>query len=153
MAQNLVDIAPQPREVETHKYGKLNVYGLSMAGIAHIIKNHPDIFKVMDGAGKVQMDFNAVIALGEDVVADFLAAGLGSPGDHKAVEMCKNMNPEDAMTIGTAILEETFPGGATNFIQKIAAKFKDANLTDQASKLKLKLQENSDQDQQIKAAS
>lgn len=146
MAQNLADIAPQPLEVETHKYGKVNVYGLSMAGIAHIIKNHPDIFKIMDGAGNMKMDFNAIIDLGEDVVADFLAYGL--TGDYKNsdelqkhIKICKTMNPEDAMTIGTAILEETFPGGATNFIQKMAAKMKEANLSDQVSKLQQKAQE------------
>lgn len=145
MAQNLADIAPQPREVPTHKYGKVNVYGLSMAGIAHIVKNHPDIFKIMDGAGNLKMDFNAIIDLGEDVVADFLAYGLtGEYRDaeklHKTVAMCRDMNPEDAMTIGTAILEETFPGGATNFIQKMVAKMKEANLTDQVSKLQEKAQ-------------
>ena len=128
MAKNLLDVAVVPFEAKTHKYGTLKVYGLSIQGIAHIIKNHPDLFEVFDGAGSLNMEFKDIMVLGVDVCAEFLAAGLGYAGEEKAVQMCKDMNAEDAMTVGTAIFNESFPGGATNFFERVAEVAKSTNL-------------------------
>lgn len=118
----ILDTAPVPKVVKTHKYGDLDVTGLSFSGIVHIVKNHPEIFAFFDGAGQeaiANMDIQALMDLGEDVVVQFLAAGLGFPGNPEVIEKCKGMNTPDMWTISRAILEESFPGGAVNFFKTV----------------------------------
>ena len=123
---NLLDIAVSLRHIKTQRYGEVAIHGLSIEGIAHLIKNHPELVEIFDDGGK---DFTAdyIITLGVDVLANFLAAGLGYPGNPEAVERCKDMNAEDAFNIGQAILEESFPGGAKSFFEKVAQAARHAS--------------------------
>jgi len=129
---DLLDIAPTPRVVKTARGDELNVYGISVEGLAQIIKKHPHIFQAFDDSGKAKIGIEQIIEMGIDVLADFLACGLGyserEPNYKQAFEICKKMNPEDAWTLGHAILEESFPGGAENFFVRVTEAAKSANI-------------------------
>jgi len=125
---DILDIAPVIREVETHNLGTLTVTGLSISGIVSLIKSHPAILEVFDSESDAELDIDKIILLGEDVVAAFLAAGLGHPGEEKAIAKCKLINIDDSWKIAEAILDESFPGGAINFFERVAKAFKEMDL-------------------------
>jgi len=71
-----------------------------------------------------------VMALGLDVTASFLAAGLGYPGDEDVIEKCRKMGPEDAWNVGEAIFKASFPkSGPQNFFQKVMAAIPEIEIT------------------------
>lgn len=115
---NILDAAPVVRTVKTHRYGTLEVTGLTIEGLVYIVKAHPKLLEMFKGE-KLSLDFQAILDLGLEVVASFLAAGLGHPGNEKALAKCRSLNAEDAWSLGTAIVEESFPGGATNFFERM----------------------------------
>ena len=126
---DLMDVAPVAREVTTHKYGKLSVYGLSFEGIISLLKNNPKLLElVQQSQSGISITPIMIMGLGEDIVAAFVATGLGYPGEQKALDICKKMNPDDMLTIITAILEETIPGGIENFSERIGRIAKSINL-------------------------
>lgn len=136
-----LDVVPEPRRVKTHKYGEVEVTGLTISGIAFLLKRHPELFSLFkEGQKTGNFDMQKVIDLGLEVVADFLASGLGYPGDEEAVKRCRDMNPDDTWTIGEAIIEESFPGGAANFFEKVAKAAQEKNLI-QASRVQQVKQE------------
>lgn len=117
---SILDVAPVVRSVKTAKYGDLEVNGLSLEGIVSLAKEHPaliDIFKAED----TKMTLDQILSLGMEIVASFLAAGLGYPGNKPAKDKCRKMNAQDAFDIGQAIIEESFPGGAESFFEKVTA--------------------------------
>jgi len=141
MSVNILDVAPNPRIVATHKYGDLEVTGLSIGGIVHLIKSHPELFKMFNTDGEQVMDLENMMDLGEEIVASFLAAGLGHPGNKEVIETCKAMNPEDSWEVAQAIIEESFPGGATNFFKRVTEAAKKANVIQVSKDLKESLKE------------
>ena len=114
---SLLDIAPSKRTVSV-SFGELDVPGISILAMVTILKKHPQLLELLQ-KGEMDIDLNVILDLGADVAASFLAAGLGYPGDDEAEARCKNFKPEDALDIGQAILEETFPKGAKSFLEKI----------------------------------
>lgn len=153
MAKNLLDVAIAPREVKTHKYETLKVYGLSIEGIAIIVKNRPELFEMFKNRASEKIDFSTIVGLGADICADFLAAGLGYPGDEKAIAMCRKMNAEDQSTIGVAIFEESFPGGAVNFFERVVGAAKSINLVQASAKLeKVMDQDQNENKKEVKVA-
>lgn len=116
-------------------FGELNVPGLSINAIISIIKRHPEIIKIIQEE-KADVDFQKILDLGLDVVASFLAAGLGYPGDEKAEERCKNFKPDDAFDIGVAILDESFPNGVKSFLDKTSTLMTSAKVQVQTTSVK-----------------
>lgn len=126
-------VAVAPRKVKTQKYGELDVTGISVVGLASLIKSHPELIELFkkgaqEGRESMMVDMNAIIDLGADFSASFLAAGLGHPGNEDAIQRCKGMNPVDLWALGEAIIEETFPGGAKNFFTKVGEAAQKANI-------------------------
>lgn len=120
---SLKEIVPSYKTVKT-SFGEVSVTGLGLDGIAHLLKNHPQIADMIQKGGIVigqdGFSFAQVVDLGLDVVSSFLAAGLGYPGDEDAISKCRKFTPEDAWNLGEAILKESFPSGPSSFFQKIA---------------------------------
>lgn len=118
---DLLEIEPSSRQVAVQGFGgkEVDVKGLSLTGIAHLIKSHPKLVTLFRGGGLDLSDLDAVIDLGTDFTADFLAAGLGYIGNEKARDMCKQLPAEDVYNIGEAILLMSFPTGPSAFFQKI----------------------------------
>ena len=116
---NILDVAPVIRTVKTHRYGDLEVTGLSIEGLVVLIKAHPQLLDLFKG-DSLQLELQKILDLGLEVAASFMAAGLGHPGNLEVMTKCKMMNAEDVWTIGQAVMEESFPGGATNFFERMA---------------------------------
>lgn len=118
---DLLEIEPTSQQVAVHGLGGklLDVKGLSLSGLAFLVKSHPELVKLFKGGGLDLSDLDAVIDLGTDFCADFLAAGLGYAGDEKARAMCKELPAEDVYNIGEAILSMSFPTGPTAFFLKV----------------------------------
>lgn len=118
---DLLEITPSTRTVKTVRLGEVDVPGLSVGGIAFLIKRHPELLELIQGDGLEKNDMESLIDLGESVLTSFLAAGLGHPGDENAEKICSQLNPEDTWAIGQAVIEESFPGGAQSFFNKVVA--------------------------------
>lgn len=114
---NILDVVAINKKVKTQKYDELEVTGLSLEGIVYLVKSHPELVDIFKGG--VDINMSQILDLGLDVVTSFLAAGLGHPGNPSVLEKCRAMNAEDALAVGTAIMEESFPGGAANFFNRI----------------------------------
>lgn len=122
---DLLEIEPSFEQIVVQGLGgqKVNVKGLSLTGIGYLIKSHPDLVKLFRGGGLDLSDLDAIINLGTDFTADFLAAGLGYVGDEKAKEKCKDLPAEDIYNIGEAIVRMSFPSGPAAFFQKVQTAF------------------------------
>ena len=118
---DLLEITPSARTVKTARLGEVDVPGLSVWGLAFLVKRHPELLDLIQGDGLKNSDMNTVIDLGINVLTSFLAAGLGHPGDEAAEKACKNLGPDDVWNIGHAIIEESFPDGAQSFFNKVVA--------------------------------
>lgn len=116
---DLLEITPSARTVKTARLGEVDVPGLSVGGIAFLIKRHPELLDLIQGGGLEKSDMSTLIDLGVDVLASLLAAGLGHPGDEEAEKICKDLGPDDVWNLGHAIIEESFPDGAQGFFNKV----------------------------------
>lgn len=125
----LLDIAPSNKSVET-SFGKVDVPGLTLNALVHVVKRHPKLFDLIQGK-TMELAFTEVADLGLDVAASVLAAGLGYPGDEAAEKRCKELKPEDALDLGQAILEESFPNGSKSFFDKVSKAMEKVNLKTQ----------------------
>lgn len=135
---NLLDITPSTKKVKTARLGEVDVPGLSVGGIAFLIKRHPELLELIQGGGLESADMNKLIDLGESVLNCFLVAGLGYPGDEKAEKLCGTLPPDDVWEIGHAIIEESFPNGAQSFFNKVVAavnQFASVQKTESGSEL------------------
>lgn len=124
---NILDVSPVNRIVKTHRYGDLEITGLSIEGLVVLMKTHPEIIDMFKGTA-VQLDLQKVLNLGLEVASGFLAAGLGAPGNPEVIQKCKGMNAEDVWDVGEAIIEESFPGGAANFFERVTGMLNKGNL-------------------------
>jgi hypothetical protein len=122
MAKNLLDITQSFKTVQTRQLGEVNVPGLSLQGISFLLKRHPVIIKMLSNQ-EIKLDANAALDLGLDVVASIIAAGLGYPNDETAEAKVKELNPEDAFKILEAVFNESFPGGVTDFLERMNGAF------------------------------
>lgn len=123
---NLLDIAPSNATVDV-SFGTLEVPGISITGLVTILKRHPQLIELFQ-KGEMDIDLNVILDMGDSVAASFFAAGLGYPGDEKAEARCRTFNPDDALDIGTKILEATFPKGPKSFLEKITKAMSSINL-------------------------
>ncbi len=136
MSSDFLDIALTKRVVKTQKYGDLNVYGLSVEGLAELWQSNPELMKLFNSnEEKIIVSAATIKDLGVSVFASFIAAGLGYSGDEEAIARCKKMNPVDAVLIAEAVLEETFPGGAANFFKGVAGKIGEAGLSEMVKEI------------------
>ena len=113
---SILDLAPSTKVVKA-SFGDVDVPGISITGIACILRDHPQLIGLLEHEG--DLNLSDLIALGADVSASFFAAGLGFPGNTDVIEKCKHFNPDDAIDIGLAILEVSFPNGPKSFLDKV----------------------------------
>lgn len=131
---SILEVTASTRKVKTHKYGEVEVHGLSIEGIVYLLRDHPELMALFKDEGKTDLAIEQIMSLGIEVGASFLAAGLGFPGNQDAIAKCKAMNAEDALEIGTAVLAESFPGGAMDFFQKVTLLANQAQLSAKVTK-------------------
>jgi hypothetical protein len=63
----------------------------------------------------------AIIALGPDVTAAFIAAGTGAAGDEAAEAVARDMPIGDKVELLAAILEMSLPRGSVPFVEACVA--------------------------------
>src|SRR3990172_3753025 len=125
----LLDIAPSNKVVEA-SFGNVDVPGLTLNALVSIVKRHPQLIELFQGKN-MELGMDEILDLGLDVAASFLAAGLGYAGNEEAEKRCKEFKPEDALDIGQAILDESFPKGSKSFFDKVSKAMEKINLKTQ----------------------
>jgi hypothetical protein len=126
---NILEAAPSSRSVKTKKWGDLDVNGISLEGVVSLLRDHPELIDLFKGS-KTEFTFKDILDKGLDLVSAVCAAGLGCPGNKEAIERCKQLSPQDLMDVGQAIMEESFPAGVANFIQRLTGLLNMEGLAD-----------------------
>lgn len=111
----LLDIAPAVEAVEI-RGNAVDVYGVSVKGIAYLLQRFPELRMMMSGKS---VDPEALLAVGGDAVAAIIAAGTGYPGDKQAEEIAGKLALDEQADLLAAIVKLTMPGGIGPFVQKL----------------------------------
>jgi hypothetical protein len=119
---SFLEVVPNVAQVELASIkGKVDVPGISIEGLARLFMDNPDVANVFTGGGFDPDKVEDLAALGSKFISEFLAAGLGYPGNEDAIEKCKMLPPGDVWELGETIINVSFPGGAKNFLEKVTA--------------------------------
>lgn len=113
----LTDLAPSSRTVLVR--GKsIDVPGIGAEGIASLITRFGDKTIVLAKALGGDSTAADLASLGPTMLAAFIAAGTGSPGDEAAEAMARGLGLQAQLDLVTAILQETMPGGTGPFADR-----------------------------------
>lgn len=114
----LIDISPVVNTVPVGEQ-EVEVYGVSIAGIAALFIRFPDIRRIM--AGKVDdLDpWSLAQEFGPDVIAAVIAAGTGAPGSREAEEVAAGLGTETQIAFLDMIYHLTVPGGLKPFLKRL----------------------------------
>lgn len=112
----LVDIAPAAKKVDCGGVS-VEVYGVSVRGIASLLSRFPELRKLMTGA---EVDPQTLVSMAPDAVASIIAAGVGKPGDQETEAIADRMPVGMQTDLLTAILSLTMPRGLGPFVEKLA---------------------------------
>lgn len=117
------DIAPSKAQLELGSVPgkKFDVPGINVEGLALLLISNPEAAAIFEGAGGDFSNPAGLVTLGAKFLSEFIAAGLGYPGDEKAIEVAKALPPGDALKAVEAIAEVSFPDGLADFLGKIRA--------------------------------
>jgi hypothetical protein len=113
----LVDIAPATETV-TIRGTAIEVYGVSAAGVAHLLARFPALRQLMSG---VEASADDLMALAGEAVAPVIAAGTGAPGDADAEAAAGRLSIDEQADLLSAIFRLTFPQGVGPFVEKLGA--------------------------------
>lgn len=115
---SLLDIGPLSKQVDVG--GKvLEVYGISVKGIAILFQRFPEARGWFTGVGgnvKVQ----ELVKEAPDAIAAVIAAGCGFPGNKEAEEVAAKLPIEAQLDVLQAIAGLTFKNGFGPFAERIA---------------------------------
>lgn len=100
---------------------EIDVPGISIEGLARLFMANPEVADLFQGKGFDPDKVEDLIGLGSKVINEFLAAGLGYPGNEDVIEKVGKLPPGDVWDLGEAILKVSFPGGAKNFLERVTA--------------------------------
>jgi hypothetical protein len=125
----LLDVAPSTEFVMV-RGTKVAIPGVSVSGIAHLIRRFPEVRKMFGGATKPGTDetefaftgdVDQILALAPDVVAAVIACGCGNVGDPQAEAIAAGMSADEQLRIIEKIVAVTMPGGARPFVERLTA--------------------------------
>ncbi len=133
---DILDIAPVMTKVK-YRGEELSVPGLSIEGIVHLLVRYPEVSSIFQGK-KMDTEMSDILKLGINFVADFLAAGLGHTDDEKVIKICRAMKPEEVFDIGEAIIKDSFPGGAANFMVRVQTAMSSIGIQESAELQRMK---------------
>lgn len=105
---------------ESVKIGEqaIDVYGVSLAGIAHLIHRFPELRAIIEGEPE-KLTPDAVYGAAPNAVAAIIACGCGLIGDEKAEGIAANLPLETQYELLAAIGRATMPGGVGPFVDKL----------------------------------
>lgn len=113
----LIDIAPNIETIGVQG-APVAVHGISAKGVAYLLGRFPELRKLMDG---LEVETEALMAMGGDAVAAIISAGCGYPGDEKAEAVAGRLSLDAQADLLTAILRLTLPSGIGPFVEKLTA--------------------------------
>jgi len=105
----LLDIAPLVEEFDI-RGTKIDVGGISAAGVANLLSRFPDLGQLVTGRSN-NVDPDRLFSLGGDVVQAVIAAGCGSPGDKGAEEAAGKLSVGEQADLLGIILRISLPNG------------------------------------------
>lgn len=111
----LADLSGAAETVEVRGQ-MVDVYGVSAKGAGHLLAKYPELRKLFSG---VDVDTDVLMELGGDIVAAVIAAGTGSPGDHKTEEMACKLSISEQADLLEAVLRLTLPQGIGPFVARL----------------------------------
>lgn len=113
----LLDIAPAVETVEI-RGTKVEVYGVSVKGIAYLLQRFPELRAMLSGR---EVNADRLIEIGGDAVAAIIAAGTGYPGNEQAEAVAGSLSLDEQADLLAAIVKLTMPGGVGPFVEKLSA--------------------------------
>lgn len=113
----LLDIAPAVETVEI-RGTKVEVYGVSVKGIAYLLQRFPELRAMLSGR---EVSADRLIEIGGDAVAAIIAAGTGYPGNEQAEAVAGSLSLDEQADLLAAIVKLTMPGGVGPFVEKLSA--------------------------------
>jgi hypothetical protein len=114
---DFLSINPAPDTV-TIGGKKIDVHGLSMEGLGHLIPRFPDLLPrlqermVKDGG----LRLIAIMEVAGPAIGPILAAGLGHPGDEEAEKRAAVWSATEQLMVLTKIWDKTMPDGLAPFV-------------------------------------
>jgi hypothetical protein len=112
----LVDIAPAVEKIDCGGVS-VEVYGVSVRGVASLLARFPDLRKLMSG---LEVEPDSLVSMAPDAVAAIIAAGVGKPGDPETEAIADRMPVDVQADLLSAILRLTMPRGLGPFADKLA---------------------------------
>ncbi|MBX9757208.1 MAG: hypothetical protein K2Y29_00415 [Beijerinckiaceae bacterium] len=113
----LTDIAPTVRFVTVGAL-RIEVYGISVRGFAHLLGRFPELRKLMSG---VQPDPAALMDMFPDAIAAIIAAGTGKPGDPAAEAVADGLPVETQLDFLAEIIPLSMPSGIVPFGERLTS--------------------------------
>jgi hypothetical protein len=118
---SLVDIGPLSEEVP-YRGQKVPVTGLPAIGIFELLKDIPQLRKLMAERSLTNDDMMAVVQQVPHAVAVIIVMGMGnSADDKKEMAMAMKMTAGEQALFLSAIMRMTFPQGVTSFVESLTA--------------------------------
>lgn len=93
---------------------EVSVKGLSISNISSLLSDYPTLLEAM--SGKSGADMAATIALIPDAAASILSMTCRDDMDEEDIS---NLSINDSLDLIVGVIEATFPGGLSPFLQKI----------------------------------
>ncbi len=116
----LRDIAPISERVKIRDF-ELELHGIDIGGIAYVLQRFPELRKTFGDAAGPELNAEAIVGLGREVVGAVIACAAGEQGDEAAEKGAAALALGEQLDVIEVILRLTTPGGVIPFVEKISA--------------------------------
>lgn len=125
----LLDLAGADAPASVTIRGKtLPVHGLPLGVIARVMRECPELARMLSQPGKVAIDVGEIIKSAPDQIGVLIAAGLGAYGDAAQERAANSLPVAEQIELLTKVIEETLPGGIGPFAARLKALAKAAGV-------------------------
>jgi hypothetical protein len=116
----LRDIAPISERVKIRDF-ELEIRGIDIGGIAYVLQRFPELRKSFGDPAGPELNAEAIVGLGRDVVGVVIACAAGEQGDEAAEKGAAALALGEQVDVIEVILRLTAPGGVIPFVEKVSA--------------------------------
>jgi hypothetical protein len=101
---------------------KVDVYGISMEGLGHLLPRFPDLIQRMEERRQKDggLSLPAIIEVCGSAIGPVLAAGFGLPGNEEAERKATLLSAAEQLNALTKIVDKTMPDGPVPFVEQWA---------------------------------
>lgn len=115
---------------------KLPVTGVPAVVVARILRDVPGLQEAISERSFDKLNYGEIAAIVPELVAPFIAAGLGHYGDEAYEVAADKLSISEQVAIITKIVEVSFPDGIGPFVDSLAGLVE--RVTDEAGGVKVK---------------